>query len=159
MFYFGLGSRIRDVEAFWYKTEIKIIYFVRLCVLVWFTLTLNFWYVKPKKRPHFFSEFGSWFYFDLMLSGKTFATNSFQRRTKTTQNFREQSSLKFGGFVSKLIYKFLPAEKLVHLSGYFFQNHIGGGLQHKNMCKISYPQRTFFWLLAELFFGQSTLPF
>ena len=30
----GLGSRIRDVEAFWYKTEIKIIYFVPLCLIV-----------------------------------------------------------------------------------------------------------------------------
>jgi len=26
----GLGSRIRDVEAFWYKTKIEIIYFVQL---------------------------------------------------------------------------------------------------------------------------------
>ena len=26
--HYGLGSRIRDVEAFWFKTEIKIIYFV-----------------------------------------------------------------------------------------------------------------------------------
>ena len=38
----GLGSRIRDVEAFWYRTEIKIIHFVPLCLIVWFTLTLNF---------------------------------------------------------------------------------------------------------------------
>ena len=30
----GLGSRIRDLEAFWYKTEIKIIYFVPLCLIV-----------------------------------------------------------------------------------------------------------------------------
>ena len=30
----GLGPRIRDVEAFWYKTEIKIIYFVQLCLIV-----------------------------------------------------------------------------------------------------------------------------
>ena len=30
----GLGSRIRDVEVFWYKTEIKIIYFVPLCLIV-----------------------------------------------------------------------------------------------------------------------------
>ena len=30
----GLGSRIRDVEAFWYKTEMKIIYFVPLCLIV-----------------------------------------------------------------------------------------------------------------------------
>ena len=28
------GSRIRDVEAFWCKTEIKIIYFVPLCLIV-----------------------------------------------------------------------------------------------------------------------------
>ena len=28
-----LGSRIQDVEAFWYKTEIKIIYFVQLCLI------------------------------------------------------------------------------------------------------------------------------
>ena len=50
----GLGSRIRDVEAFWYKTKIKIIYFLRLCVIVWFTLTLNFWYVKLKNGLIFF---------------------------------------------------------------------------------------------------------
>jgi hypothetical protein len=30
----GLVSRIRDVEAFWYKTEIKIIYFVPLCLIL-----------------------------------------------------------------------------------------------------------------------------
>ena len=47
-----LVSRIRDVEAFWYKTEIKIVYFVSLCLIVsgleivWFTLTLNFWCLK-----------------------------------------------------------------------------------------------------------------
>ena len=29
---YGLGSRIREVEAFWYKTEIKKIYFVFDCV-------------------------------------------------------------------------------------------------------------------------------
>jgi hypothetical protein len=29
------------VEVFWYKTEIKIIFFVQICVIVWFTLTLN----------------------------------------------------------------------------------------------------------------------
>ena len=38
----GQGSRIRDVEAFWYKAEIRIIYFVPLCLIVWFTLTLDF---------------------------------------------------------------------------------------------------------------------
>ena len=71
----GLGSRIRDVEAFWNKTEIKIIYFVRLCVIVWFTLTLNFWYVKLKNGLIFFSGW-SLIFFDPMLSPKTFATNS-----------------------------------------------------------------------------------
>ena len=30
----GLGPRIQDVEVFWYKTEIKIIYFVPLCLIV-----------------------------------------------------------------------------------------------------------------------------
>ena len=30
----GLVSRIRDVEAFWYKREIKIIYFVPLCLIL-----------------------------------------------------------------------------------------------------------------------------
>ena len=45
----GFGSRIEDVEVFWYKKEI--FYFVWLCwfcVIVWFTLTLNFWYLKLK---------------------------------------------------------------------------------------------------------------
>ena len=54
----GLGSRIRDVKAFWYKTVI--IYFVRwcwLCVIVWFTLTLNFLYLKLKNGLVFF-----WFF-------------------------------------------------------------------------------------------------
>ena len=52
---FWLGSRIRDLKAFWYKTEI--IYFVWLCwlcVIVWFTLTLNFWYLKLKNGLIFF---------------------------------------------------------------------------------------------------------
>ena len=58
----GLGSRIRDVEAFWYKREIKIIYFVQLCLIVWFTLTLNFWYLKLKNGLIYFSEDGGWFF-------------------------------------------------------------------------------------------------
>ena len=52
-----LDPRIQDVEAFWYKTEIKIIYFVLQCLIVsivsvcqWFTLTLNFWYLKNIKN-------------------------------------------------------------------------------------------------------------
>ena len=47
-----LGSRIRDVEAFWYKTEIKIIYFVQLCVIIWFTL------FKTRNGLIYFSEDG-----------------------------------------------------------------------------------------------------
>ena len=30
----GLSLRIQDAEVFWYKTEIKIIYFVPLCLIV-----------------------------------------------------------------------------------------------------------------------------
>ena len=30
-----IGSWIRDVEAFWYKTEVKIIYFAPLCLIVY----------------------------------------------------------------------------------------------------------------------------
>ena len=33
---------------------------VWLCAIVWFTLTLNFWYSKLKKRPHFFLRFRSY---------------------------------------------------------------------------------------------------
>jgi hypothetical protein len=48
--------RIRDVEAFDTnnKTEIKIIYFVPLRLIVWCTLILNFVRFKTKKQPHFF---------------------------------------------------------------------------------------------------------
>ena len=38
----GLGPKIQYVEVYWYKTEIKIICFVPLCLILWFTLTLNF---------------------------------------------------------------------------------------------------------------------
>ena len=41
----GLGSRIRDVEAFWYKTEIKIIYFVNC---VWLYLNVRFTLTLPE---------------------------------------------------------------------------------------------------------------
>ena len=42
-----------------------------------------------------------------------------------------------GWFWSKWVYKFLPAQKSGHLSGYFlFKHHIWGGQQHKNMGKI-----------------------
>ena len=53
----GLGSRIRDMEAFWYKTEIKIIYFVPLCLIVFNFMVYpdpKFLIFKTKKRPHFF---------------------------------------------------------------------------------------------------------
>ena len=54
-----LCPSIRDVEAFWYKTEIKIIYFLPLCLIVWFTLTPNFLYLKLKMAS-FFSEVRGW---------------------------------------------------------------------------------------------------
>ena len=70
----GLGSRIWYVEAFWYKTEFKIIYFVKLCLIVlivsdclpwiYFLSTYNKFRVRvnhpirhnqrTKKWPHFF---------------------------------------------------------------------------------------------------------
>ena len=39
-----LGPRIRDVEAFWYKTEINIIYFVPLFFIVFYFMV----YPDPK---------------------------------------------------------------------------------------------------------------
>ena len=72
----GLGSRIRDVEGVWCKTEIKIIHIVPFCVIVCFTQTLNFWYVKLKlKKCQIFSEVQGWFFFHPILSHKIFATN------------------------------------------------------------------------------------
>ena len=53
----GLGPRIRDVEAFWYKTEIKIVYFVPLCLIVFdfmVNLNLKLLILKTEKWPHFF---------------------------------------------------------------------------------------------------------
>ena len=67
----GLGSRIRDVEAFWYKTEIKIIYFVQLCLIALIVCDCmvypdpKFLIFKTKKHPQFFYEAGGWFFFDL----------------------------------------------------------------------------------------------
>ena len=55
----GLGPRIRDMEAFWYKTEIKIFYFAPLCLIVFNFMVYpdtKFLIFKTKKRPHFFSE-------------------------------------------------------------------------------------------------------
>ena len=42
-----------------------------------------------------------------------------------------------GWFLSKWVYKFLPSQKHVQLSGYF-KHHIGGGQLPKNRCKILY---------------------
>ena len=39
------------------------------------------------------------------------------------------------GFVSKWVYKFLPSQKILHLSGYF-KHHIGSGQLPKNMYEI-----------------------
>ena len=63
---FGLVSRIRDVEAFWYKTDIKIIVFDLID------------YPDPKfliSKTTIFSEVRGYFV-DAMLSCKAFATNS-----------------------------------------------------------------------------------
>ena len=46
----GLGSRIWGVEAFWYKTEIKIIYFMPLCLIVLIVSDCMV-YPDPKKAP------------------------------------------------------------------------------------------------------------
>ena len=54
----GLGSRIRDVEAFWYKTEIKMIYFVPLCLIVPDCMV----YPDPKKYQKLkIKNLGSWY--------------------------------------------------------------------------------------------------
>ena len=46
--------KIQDVEGFWYKREIKIIYFVPLCLIVWFTLIF-------KKIPKIeYKKFDGW---------------------------------------------------------------------------------------------------
>ena len=53
----GLGPRIQNVEAFWYKIEIKIIYFVPLCLIVFDFMVYpdpKFLIFKTKKHPHFF---------------------------------------------------------------------------------------------------------
>ena len=54
-----LGPRIRDVEAFWYKIEIKIIYIVPLCLIVFDFMVFpdpKFSIFTTKKQPHLFSE-------------------------------------------------------------------------------------------------------
>ena len=43
---------------------------VWLCVIVWFTLTLNFWYLKLKNGLVFFSENGGWFFLILCYHAK-----------------------------------------------------------------------------------------
>ena len=62
-----LGPRIRDVEAFWYKTEIKIIFFVPLCLILWFTLTLNC--SKLKNCPIFFRGYRLFFWSYIIPQG------------------------------------------------------------------------------------------
>ena len=74
----GLGPRIRDMEAFWYKTEIKIIYFVPFCLIVFDLMVYHdpkFLILKTKRRPHFFLRLEADFFYP-MLSRKAFATNS-----------------------------------------------------------------------------------
>ena len=60
----GLGPRIRDVEAFWYKTEIKIIYFLPLFDCVWSYMVYpdpKFLIFKTKKCPCFFLRLEAFF--------------------------------------------------------------------------------------------------
>ena len=59
------SQRIRDVEAFWYKTEIKIIYFVQLCLILCDCMVYpdpKFFIFKTKKRTHFLPEVRGWFF-------------------------------------------------------------------------------------------------
>ena len=57
---YGLGSRIRDVEAFWYETEIKIIYFLQLRLIAMIVSNCiiypnpKFLISKTKKKVHLF---------------------------------------------------------------------------------------------------------
>ena len=75
----GLGPRIQDVEAFWYKTEIKIIYFVPLYLIKFdFMVYPDPKFLKTKKQTHFFLRLKADFFYPL-LSRKAFATNSFKR--------------------------------------------------------------------------------
>ena len=57
--YLETKPAIRDMEAFWNKTEIKIIYFVPLCVIVWLTLTLTFFYLKNMYQKFNIKNLGS----------------------------------------------------------------------------------------------------
>ena len=74
-----LGPRIRDVEAFWYKTEIKIIYFVPLCLIVFDFRVYpdpKFLMLKTKKMASFFLRLEADYFYPKLLSRKAFATNS-----------------------------------------------------------------------------------
>ena len=70
----GLGSRIRDVEAFWYKTEIKIIYFVQLCLIALIVCDSivypgpKYLIFKTKNRLIYFSEEGGWFFWSYVIT-------------------------------------------------------------------------------------------
>ena len=53
----GLVTRIRDVEAFWYKTEIKIIYFVPLCLILLILLIVSDCIVYPDPKFLIFKRY------------------------------------------------------------------------------------------------------
>ena len=62
---------IRDVEAFWYQTEIKIIYFVPLCLIVFDCMVYpdrKFLIFKTKKRPNFFSGVTGCFFWSYIIT-------------------------------------------------------------------------------------------
>ena len=73
---YGPGSRIQDVEEFWYKTDNIIIVFD--CVWVFDPMVYpgpKFLISITKKLPPFFSEVRGCFFYP-MLSHKALATNS-----------------------------------------------------------------------------------
>ena len=67
---FRLDLRIRDVETFWYKIEIKIIYFVPLCWIVLDCMVYpdrKFLISKTKKRPSFFQRLEADFFWSYVI--------------------------------------------------------------------------------------------
>ena len=49
-----LGPRIQDFDTEQKSNSFNLCHCVWLCLIVWFTLTLNFWYLKLKKHLIFF---------------------------------------------------------------------------------------------------------
>ena len=64
----SLGSRIRDVDVFWYKTEIKSVYFLQLCFIALIVCDFMVYpdpkcfIFKTKNGLIYFSEDEGWFF-------------------------------------------------------------------------------------------------